>query len=332
MTKQKQTLHYIIYGAGGVGGVIGARLLQAGYPVTLIARGEHADHMRRQGLHFLAPGEDVTLPVRVVSHPRELAFNADDVVLLCMKSQHTLQALEDLVAMGARDIPIVCVQNGVANEALALRFFPRVYATVVNLPAFFIHPGEVATQAAGRGGVLDTGCYPLGVDAMASAIADDFSTAGFSAFAAGDVMRQKYAKLLLNLYNVLQAGLSDFAASSSIRRLIRTEALACYQAAGIDCANKAETELRNQGLFTLEDIPGYERMPGSSWQSLFRGTGDIETEYLNGEISRLGRCHGVATPANDACVHLARSLVRAGQGPGLITAAEFEENIRRHKG
>ena len=69
-----------------LGGVIGARLLQAGYPVTLIARGEHADHMRRQGLHFLAPGEDVTLPVRVVSHPRELAFNADDVVLLCMKS------------------------------------------------------------------------------------------------------------------------------------------------------------------------------------------------------------------------------------------------------
>ena len=59
-------------------------------------------------------------------------------------------------------------------------------------------------------GVLDTGCYPLGVDAMASAIADDFSTAGFSAFAAGDVMRQKYAKLLLNLYNVLQSWVIRF--------------------------------------------------------------------------------------------------------------------------
>ena len=321
-------MHYVVYGAGGIGGVIGARLFQAGIRTTLIARGEHAAVMREQGLHLIAPGEDVKLKLPVAIHPQEVEFTADSVILLCMKSQQTLQALQDLVAAGVQDLPIVCVQNGVANEALALRFFPRVYATVVNLPAVFIHPGEVVTHAAGHGGILDTGCFPNGVDPKATQIAQDFARAGFSARPAAQVMRQKYAKLLLNLYNVLQAGLSDVAEAGDIRRQIRTEALACYQAAGIDCASKAETDERREGVYSMVEIPGYERIAGSSWQSMVRGTGDIETEYLNGEISWLGRMHNVATPANDACVQLGRDLVRAQQGPGLLTAAELTTRIK----
>jgi 2-dehydropantoate 2-reductase len=322
-------LHYVIYGAGGIGGVIGARMHQAGITTTLIARGQHAEAIQTQGLRLIAPNEDVRLQLHTVTHPQALNFTPDMAVLLCMKSQHTRQALEDLAAVGVTDLPIVCVQNGVANESLALRFFPRVYATVVNLPAVFIHPGEVVTHASGYGGILDTGRYPQGVDATAHQIAADFSTAGFSAQPAARVMRQKYAKLLMNLFNVLQAGLTDFDNAGEIRRLIRSEALACFQAAGIDCATKAETEKRREGVYTMVEIPGYERIAGSSWQSMIRGTGDIETEYLNGEICWLGRMHGVPTPANDACVQLARDLVRAGQGPGLLTSETFAQRIEQ---
>ena len=38
---------------------------------------------------------------------------------------------------------------------------------------------------------------------------------------------------------------------------------------------------------------------GSSWQSLARGAGSIEAEYLNGEIVLLGGLYGVATPVNE---------------------------------
>ena len=320
-------MHYVIYGAGGIGGVIGARLHQAGIRSTLIARGEHAQVMAQQGLRLIAPQEDVRLQIPTVTHPRDIQFDEHTVVLLCMKSQHTHAALEDLVKATSVDVPVVCVQNGVANESLALRYFPRVYATLVNLPAVFIHPGEVITHARGQGGILDTGCYPSGTDATAEQITTDLSQANFSARPDPLIMRQKYAKLLMNLFNVLQAGLTDMADSGALRRKIREEALSVYAAAGIDCQTKEETAARLQGVYEMADIPGYERVAGSSWQSMQRGTGDIETEYLNGEISWLGRMYGVATPANDACVKLGRELIRRGEGPGLMSVAEFEQLI-----
>ena len=42
------------------------------------------------------------------------------------------------------------------------------------------------------------------------------------------------------------------------------------------------------------------RRGSSTWQSLARGAGGIEVDYLNGEIGLLGRLHGVPTPVNDA--------------------------------
>ena len=54
---------YVIVGAGAIGGGIGARLVQAGLPTVLIARGEHLAAMQRHGLRLRTPREDVTLPV-----------------------------------------------------------------------------------------------------------------------------------------------------------------------------------------------------------------------------------------------------------------------------
>ena len=48
-------MRYIVYGAGAVGGVIGARLFQAGHDVVLIARGPHLDAIRERGLTFETP-------------------------------------------------------------------------------------------------------------------------------------------------------------------------------------------------------------------------------------------------------------------------------------
>jgi len=317
----------VVYGAGGVGGVIGARLFEAGMDVTLIARGEHGRTMRAAGLEFVSPDGVKRLPIPVALHPSEVLLDAETFVLLCVKSQQTQAALQDLVLQAEPDLRISCVQNGVANEALSLRFFKHTYATVVNLPALFLRPGEVVSYAAPHAGILDSGCYPTGVDEAVIQFTDDLTAAGFSARPDGQVMRQKYAKLLMNLNNILHAGLTDFGNSDALRRRIRDEALACYAAAGIDCASKAQVQTRQRDVYQMVSIPGYERSAGSTWQSIQRGTGDIETDYLNGEISMLGRAHGVPTPANDACVVLARDLLRHGQGPGLLNAAEFAQRI-----
>jgi 2-dehydropantoate 2-reductase len=77
---------YIIYGAGAVGGVIGARLFQHGHDVAPIARGQHLEAVRAHGLTLQTPDETVTLPIPAVAHPSELRFTADDVVFLTMKT------------------------------------------------------------------------------------------------------------------------------------------------------------------------------------------------------------------------------------------------------
>ena len=58
------------------------------------------------------------------------------------------------------DVPIVCAQNGVAGERIALRRFERVYGVCVMLPASHLEPGRVVAAGAPRPGSLDVGRYP----------------------------------------------------------------------------------------------------------------------------------------------------------------------------
>ena len=104
--------------------------------------------------------------------------------------------------------------------------------------------------------------------------------------------------------------------------LVRQEALSCYAAANIDCATRDEVKAR-QGGITLGSIDGIEHGGGSSWQSLSRGTGDIEADYLNGEICLLGRQHGVATPANELLRYLANQAAFQRTAPGQFSGDQL---------
>ena len=320
-------MRFIIYGAGGIGGTIGMRLLQVDTEVVMIARGAHLEAIRERGLELLAPGEQVTRQVAVVGHPRELDCRPDDVVLMCMKSQHMAAALGDLRAVAPNEIAVVCAQNGVANERAALRQFANVYAMLVILPGLHLEPGVVVTHAHGVGGVLDVGRYPQGIDDRCESIAERIRAAGFSCKADQHVMRSKYAKLLGNLSNSLQAATDMAEGSAEIARMLRREALSCFRAAGIDCASREEMQQLDSGGLTYADIPDVPRGGGSSWQSIARGTGDIESDFLNGEIVLLGRLHGVPTPANEALQALGNEMARTGLGPGSFTPDQVHARI-----
>ena len=319
-------MRYIIYGAGAIGGSIGARLYQCGLDVTLIARGEHFSAISEKGLRYRNPDQDVTLPIPVVDHPGAFEFQDDDVVFLTMKSQHTVGALTDLSAVTNPQTRVICCQNGVANEREALRRFTNVYCMVVMLPATHLVAGEVLHNSTTPGGVLDCGKYPEGVDETIGAVAKDLSEAGYLAQTDPQAMRWKYAKLLGNLGNSANA-LCD-ARPSDILKQARDEALACYAAAGIDCATSEETKSRYQGIRS-GPITGIDRGGGSSWQSLQRGTGDIEADYLNGEICLLGRLHGVPTPVNRTLQVLANRAVKLGLKPGAMTPEDIQNAIAK---
>jgi 2-dehydropantoate 2-reductase len=66
---------------------------------------------------------------------------------------------------------------------------------------------------------------------------------------------------------------------------------------------------------------------GSSWQSLARGAGRIETDFLNGEVVLLGRLYGVATPVNARLQSLARELAREGAAPASVDLGALEAEL-----
>lgn len=317
-------MRFIIYGAGGVGSVIGTELNRVGVSVTLVARGEHLAALKRDGLHYQTPHGNEQVRLDVVAHPRELQPQGDDIVLVTAKSQHTSVILSDLRETLGTQVPVICCQNGVANERMALRLFPKVYAMLVYLPAQLTEPGVVQCHAKRKSGVLDLSCFPTGTDALCEQVADALNSANFSVKPNPTVMRFKYAKLLMNLNNAIEAVLPDTEGRKALAESARAEGRACLQAAGIDCASPEEVRERRRDVFESGDIPGVARVGGSSRQSLLRGTGDIEADYLNGEIVMLGRLHGVPTPVNSLFQQLANELASKRLPPGSFS----EDQIR----
>lgn len=325
------TGRFVVYGPGAVGGVIAGGLARGGQEVGVIARGGHLAAIRRDGLTFHHHAGTDTLPLPAFAHPGEAELAADDVVILAMKSQHTQAALDDLAAVAPADLPVVCAQNGVENERLALRRFPNVYGMAVLLPGTHLEPGVVIGSGRPMLGVLDVGRYPDGTDDTAEAIAAALTAGNFRSEASPAIMRHKYAKLRVNTVNALDAACGREARSSDLAARARAEALAVFTAAGIDVATRDEVAARRDG-FSSPEVPGHDRSGSSSWQSLARGAGSIEADHLNGEIVLLGRLTGVPTPVNAAFQALANRLAADGAEPGSVTLAEVEALVAEEPG
>ncbi|WP_232533846.1 ketopantoate reductase family protein [Plantactinospora sp. KBS50] len=298
-------MRYLIIGAGAVGGTIGARLGRTGHEVTLVARGAHLAAIRERGLTLARPDgqETVRLPAYDdprIGEPAGLVCEPDTVVVLAVKSQDTEAALRtwaDVPVRGggtlAERLPVLTAQNGVANERMALRYVQRVYPVCVWLPASFLEPGRIAAEGHPYPGMLQVGCYPAGGDDTVREIVADFTAAGFVGLARPDVLRWKYAKLLRNLANGLDALLGpDGAERSGLVARVGAEGAAVLDRAGIGYASPQEETAERGDRVNIRPVAGRARSGSSTWQSLARGTGSAETDHLNGEIALLGRLHG----------------------------------------
>jgi 2-dehydropantoate 2-reductase len=316
----------VVFGAGAVGGVVGARLAQAGQDVTVIARGRHLDAIRSAGLTVRSPAGETTVAVSSAADPVEAGLaSGGAAVLLAMKSNDTAAALDALVDTVADPsaVAVVCLQNGVANERAALRRFPNVYGVSVMCPTAHLEPGVVEAFSSPVEGILDIGRYPSGVDGTTRSLADTLSAGPFVSDPRPDVMRWKYAKLLMNLANAVEA---TTARDDDARRLVdlaRAEGRACLAAAGMDAVPEPEERARRDGILDMKGFDRSRRPGGSSWQSLARGTGSIEVDYLNGEIVLLGRLHGVPTPVNELLQRVARRMAARRQPPASEVAADL---------
>jgi 2-dehydropantoate 2-reductase len=334
---------YLVLGAGAVGGTIGGRLHAAGRDVLLVARGDHLDAMRQHGLRLRTPSMDVTLDVEAVAGPEEVRLGVDDVLILAAKTQQLPSMLtawvdaevfdgERLVGTAGATLPIFTATNGVAAEDAALRYFARVFGVCVWLPAARLDPGVVVARGEPVSGVLHLGRVPGPPSEddrrLLDRVAEDWSASGFSVRRPDDVMAWKYRKLLSNIGNVFQALVGSAADVDSLVESARTEARAVFDAAGVRYTDDAEESATRATGFEVRPVPGVDtELGGSTWQSLTRGTGDIETDYLNGEIAAIAHRHQTTAPVNATLARLGRRAAAERRRPGDLTVEELAAEL-----
>ena len=311
-----QRMRFVVVGAGAIGGAVGGRLFERGYDVTLVARGDHGRALE-SGLVLEAPDGTVTLPVPVVEDPAQVPWDGDadgdPVVLLAVKGQHTDHALTQLTAVAPPTAPVVCMQNGVENERRVLRHFPHTYGMCVMCPATQLRPGVVQMHSAPVSGLLDLGCFPVRPGRARSGHRrrhrhDDLPVGGPARHHALEVPQAPHEPG--------QRGRGPGGARGPVRSAGARGAARGQGGAGggrhrRGAASEEDRERRGD-LLQMAPTPSGEWRGGSSWQSLARGAGSIEAEFLNGEIVLLGGLHGVPTPVNA----LLQRLAHAGRGRG----------------
>ena len=213
-------------------------------------RGAHFDALSRDGLRLRDPDGEAVLEVPVVDNPATVDWTEDDVALVATKTHQTPAALEQLAAVAPNEVPVLCLQNGVANERMALRIFPNVHGVVVMLPATHLEPGSVVVGSSAITGILDVGRVPDGVDELDARVAADLSSASFSSRPDADILAWKRAKLLLNLGNAVEAACADpqSEAAGALAERARAEGEESFRAAGWTWTDDASFAERRRGI------------------------------------------------------------------------------------
>ncbi|WP_433802892.1 ketopantoate reductase family protein [Actinomycetospora sp. CA-084318] len=337
---------YVFLGAGAVGSALGGLLARQGREVLLVTRGEHARVMAERGVTLRCPDLTETVAVPVATTPDQARLTVDDVLVLTAKTPQAADVLDtwgdvpvhdedgSVVGRALDVLPVLVALNGVEGEEIALRRAERVFAVCVWFPTVLLEPGEVIVRGAPLRGVFHMGRYghspdPAADQALLAAIAADWDPAGCLVRPTEAVMAWKYRKLIANVGNALEALLGDTTGAEDITTALRAETERVLEAAAVPVVGKEEARAgwKPEGLEFLP-VPGEpEQLGGSSWQSLMRGTGSIETDYLNGEIALIARRVGAAAPINARIAALAREATRDGRRPGSITADELRREL-----
>jgi 2-dehydropantoate 2-reductase len=333
---------YVIIGAGAIGGAVGAVLARARIPTVLVARGRHAEILAAEGLTLRTPDGTFHTPVTAVSGAEHLRLTPHDVLVFTTKTQQLDAALQEWVDQPVHDrhgvvgtagelLPALTALNGVVAEEKALRYFRLVFGVCVWLPAVHLEPGEVVVRSWPVVGQFHIGRWP----AQCSTPADDellhglnetWNAAGIRVRVVDDVAPWKYNKLLSNLGNAVGALSADGADVSQVVATLRGEGEHVLRHAGIEFVSfETSTAARADGP-TPRPVPGSNTgASNSTWQSLSRNTGNVETDFFNGEIVRIAHRHGIAAPINAALARAARAAVRNGLGPSRYSAAQLAE-------
>ncbi len=331
-------LNILSFGAGAIGSYIGGMLALAGHDVSFVERAEIIPQLSERGiilqrksgisridhLHFFANLED--------------AFDRKkyDIALVAVKSYDTQNLVKSLAPYKAYLPPLLCLQNGVENEAIYRANFGKdnVISASVTSAISRLAIGEIIVETERGIGIANE--HPLALD-----LSQALSQAGIKSRLYPHAESMKWSKLLTNLLaNASSAilGLTPFEIFSNpysckIEILQIKEALRVMEHYHFQVVNLPSTPVRLL-MKIIKSFPFRIVQPllvqfvgkgrGNKMPSLYidltLGKKESEVDYLNGAVVRFSERAGIKIKVNR---FLNQTLLQ-------MISGELDRNIYHH--
>lgn len=188
-------MHVVVLGAGGVGGYLGARLIEGGADVVFMVRKGRAATLATRGLVVKSPLGDFAAPVNVMaagSAPKHAA----DVVILACKEPSLAAALEHVTPLLGSETRLLPLLNGVRHiDMLAARYPDTPLVGGIIHGATNLRPDGVIEHLSSFMTVI-TGPVATASDPVADEVVDRLKAAGVDAYATHEIRQDMWNKFL----------------------------------------------------------------------------------------------------------------------------------------
>ncbi len=318
-------MHYLIYGTGAVGGLIGGQLALSGQRVTFLARPRVAETLRTNGLIIQSRGTSRHLEQPDVITDLRTAFadQIPDLIVLTVKAYDCQSAAEDIQDAVDAQIPVLSMLNGIGSEETlaAVLGEPRVLSGTLTTAVQHLEPGTIRIERERGVGLAQD--RPI-----VAAIEEEIRQAGFEVQRFQDRRRMKWSKLMTNIVANATSAILGWSpdrifAHSGIARLeieALRETVRVMRAMGIQPQNLpgVPVALLGRAIFlpariirpVLRQVVAKgrgEKLPSFHYDI---GKGRSEIEWLNGAVMREGSRCNVFTPASHILTQTLLDLVR----------------------
>jgi 2-dehydropantoate 2-reductase len=322
----------LVWGAGAIGGTIGAHLVRSGEDVTFVDRDrDHVAAMQRKGLGITGPMVEFTVAAKAVT-PDQLQGRFARV-FLCVKAQDTADASRALLPHITEDGYVVSAQNGL-NELTMAKILgeARTMGCFVNFGADYMQPGVI--HYAGRGSVVIgeiDGRETERLEALHQLLRKFEDRAMLTRNIWGYLWGKLAYGAMLIATALTNASIADCLASERHRRLfiaLAREPLAVAAARkvvaeafdGFDPTAFRPGMSEAAALSSLDQLVAFNRRSAKThsgiWRDLAVRKRRTETEVQLSPVVELGGQHGVPTPLTARLIELIRDIETGRRAQG----------------
>jgi 2-dehydropantoate 2-reductase len=307
--------------------------------VLLICRQAHADAITENGgIRLRSATGDYFARLRAATKLTAGDLSEDACVFITVKSYDTDECVKILAAVAPKDTPVVCFQNGIANEDKVAEKFERVYGGICWMTCSMIQAGQASFRQHGR---IVVGKHPKGADPLAKNLAEAFDDAGCQATASRSIVCDRWLKLAVNTQSTFNAIIDsrDHDANEffdlKVRILEETrDVLKAHKARPKSCdgkdlsINEAIAELkRPRALRTSSGM----KVNNSTWQNLYLKRPLLENEFIHLPIIELGREYKIPAPYNEVALEAVTKCHVDEVGPNTLRLSDILTAVEKRK-